>query len=125
MIYIIKRNINIFGKNNTIKFNYDVKINESKNGFIDFDITNEEINIDKLLLTLTEESLRELNKVCPVYISLSKYIFDNNKNISVIEYETNKFSSKISRDDFINTQIKSYIKITIVRNCYSNFSLYS
>ena len=54
MIYIIKRNIDIFGKNNTIKFNYDVKINESKNGFIDFDITNEEINIDKLLLTLTE-----------------------------------------------------------------------
>lgn len=105
MIYIIKRNIDIFGKNNTIKFNYDVKINESKNGFIDFDITNEEINIDKLLLTLTEESLRELNEVCPVYISLSKYIFDNNKNICVIEYETNKFSSKISRDDFINTQI--------------------
>ena len=105
MIYIIKRNIDIFGKNNTIKFNYDVKINESKNGFIDFDITNEEINIDKLLLTLTEESLRELNKVCPVYISLSKYIFDINKNICVIEYETNKFCSKISRDDFINTQI--------------------
>ena len=50
-------------------------------------------------------TLRELNEVCPVYISLSKYIFDNNKNISVIEYETNKFSSKISRDDFINTQI--------------------
>ena len=105
MIYIIKRNIDIFGKNNTIKFNYEVKINKSKNGFIDFDITNEEINIDKLLLTLNEETLKKLNEVYPVYISLSKYIFDNNKNICAIEYETNKFSSKISRDEFINTQI--------------------
>ena len=33
MKYIIKRNINLFGRNNIIKFGYIVKINNSKNGF--------------------------------------------------------------------------------------------
>ena len=46
MKYIIKRNINLFGKNNIIKFGYNVKINKNGNGFENFDIGNEEIVMD-------------------------------------------------------------------------------
>lgn len=40
MKYIIKRNIDLFGKSNTIKFGYNVKLNNNKNGFENFDIGN-------------------------------------------------------------------------------------
>lgn len=49
MKYIIKKNINLFGKTNIIKFGYNVKINNSKNGFENFDIGSEEIIINNLL----------------------------------------------------------------------------
>lgn len=37
MKYIIKRNIDLFGKENIIKFEYNVHLNKTKNGFEDFD----------------------------------------------------------------------------------------
>ena len=86
MKYIIKRNINLFGKNNIIKFGYNVKINKNDNGFENFDIGNEEIVI-------------KLNEKNPIYISLSKYFFDNNKKLSTIEYENDVAISKITRDE--------------------------
>ena len=49
MQYMIKRNINLFGELNVIKFGYNVTINNSKNGFENFDIDNESINLDNLL----------------------------------------------------------------------------
>ena len=36
MKYIIKRNIDLFGKTNIIKFGYNVKINNNGNGFEEF-----------------------------------------------------------------------------------------
>ena len=42
MKYIIKRNIDLFSKKNIIKFEYNVHLNKTKNGFEDFDIDNEE-----------------------------------------------------------------------------------
>ena len=86
MEYIIKRNINLFGKNNIIKFGYNVKINKNGNGFENFDIGNEEIVINNLLESLNQETINKLNEKNPIYISLSKYFFDNNKKISTIEY---------------------------------------
>lgn len=62
MKYIIKRNINLFGKINIIKFGYNVKINNSKNGFETFDIGNEEIIISNLLKSLNQETINKLNK---------------------------------------------------------------
>ena len=46
MKYIIKRNINLFGKTNVIKFGYNVKINNNGNGFE---------NADKISKILNEE----------------------------------------------------------------------
>ena len=57
MKYIIKRSINLFGKNNIIKFGYNVKINNNGNGFENFDIGNEEIIINDLLKPLNQDLL--------------------------------------------------------------------
>lgn len=102
MKYIIKRNINLFGRNNVIKFGYIVKINNSKNGFENFDIGNEEHLIDNLLKELNEETIMNLNKVNPIYISLSNYFFSNLTNLCSIEYETNNAISKIARQDLLD-----------------------
>ena len=99
MKYIIKRNINLFGKINIIKFGYNVKINNNGNGFENFDIGNEEIVINNLLKPLNQEVINKLNEKNPIYISLSKYFFDNNKKISTIEYENDVAISKITRDE--------------------------
>ena len=99
MKYIIKRNIDLFGKINIIKFSYNVKINNNENGFENFDIGNEEIIIDNLLKPLNQETINKMNKKNPIYISLSKYFFDNNKKLSAIEYENDIHISRITRDD--------------------------
>ncbi len=99
MKYIIKRNINLFGKINIIKFGYNVKINNNGNGFENFDIGNEEIIISNLLKPLNQEIINKLNEKNHIYISLSKYFFDNNKKISAIEYENDVVISRIIRDE--------------------------
>ena len=99
MKYSIKRNINLFGKTNIIKFCYNVKINNNGNGFENFDIGNEQIIINNLLKTLNQETINKLNEINPIYISLSKYFFDNNKKLSAIEYENDMTISRITRED--------------------------
>ena len=99
MKYIIKRKINLFGKINIIKFGYNVKINNNGNGFENFDIGNEEIIISNLLKSLNQETINKLNEKNPIYISLSKYFFDNDKKLSAIEYENGVTISRITRDD--------------------------
>ena len=89
----------MFGKINIIKFSYNVKINNNENGFENFDIGNEEIIIDNLLKPLNQETINKMNKKNPIYISLSKYFFDNNKKLSAIEYENDIHISRITRDD--------------------------
>lgn len=101
MQYIIKKNINLFGELNVIKFGYDVKINNSKNGFENFDIGNESINLDNLFKKLNEQTISELNKLNPIYISLSDYFFKNLSKLSFIEYETIETISRIERKDLI------------------------
>ncbi len=78
MKYIIKRKIGLFGEKNTIKFEYFLKINGSKNGLENFDIGNEEALI---------------------YLSLLSYFFDNIEKLCAIEYETFSFSLRIKRQD--------------------------
>ncbi len=102
MKYIIKRNINLFGYNNIIKFVYDVNINKETKGFNNFDIGNEENNIDILLNKLNDEVISKLNKISPIYISLSEYFFNNLSKLCEIEYETINTISKITRQDLIN-----------------------
>ena len=99
MKYIIKRSINLFGKNNIIKFGYNVKINNNGNGFENFDIGNEEIIINDLLKPLNQDTINRLNEINPIYISLSKYFFDNNKKLSATEYENDVAISRITRED--------------------------
>lgn len=99
MKYIIKRNINLFGTPNIIKFSYNVKINNNGNGFENFDIGNEEIIINDLLKHLNQETINKLNEVNPIYVSLSKYFFDNNVRLSAIEYENNTTISRVTRED--------------------------
>ncbi len=101
MQYIIKKNINLFGELNVIKFGYDVKINNSKNGFENFDIGNESINLDNLFKKLNEQTISELNNLNPIYISLSDYFFKNLSKLSFIEYETIETISRIERKDLI------------------------
>lgn len=102
MKYLIKRNVNLFGTINIINFCYDVKINKNQNGFEDFDIGNEEIKIDNLLKKLDDKTIIELNKVNPIYISLSTYFFNNLNKLETIEFENNSSISKISHQDLFN-----------------------
>lgn len=99
MKYIMKRNIDLFGKINIIKFGYNVKINSNGNGFENFDIGNEEIIINNLLKSLNQETINKLNEMNSIYISLSKYFFDNTKKLSAIEYENDIAISRITRED--------------------------
>ncbi len=101
MQYIIKKNINLFGELNVIKFGYNVKINNSKNGFENFDIGNESINLDNLLKKLDEQTIIKLNNLNPIYISLSDYFFKSLSKLSFIEYETIETISRIERKDLI------------------------
>ena len=101
MKYIIKRNLNLLGNNNAIKFGYNVKLNDNKNGFKNFDIGNEEIMIDSLLKNLSDNSILELDGKSPIYVSLSNYFFTNLTNLDTIEYETDNFIAKVMRDDIV------------------------
>ena len=99
MKYIIKRKLKLLGQDNIIKFEYKVNINKSKNGLENFDIGNELIAIDNLLSELNNETILKLNKVSPIYISLSNYFFNNLANLDAIEYETVSSASRIERQD--------------------------
>ena len=101
MQYMIKRNINLFGELNVIKFGYNVTINNSKNGFENFDIDNESINLDNLLKKLDEQTITKLNNLNPIYISLSDYFLRSLSKLSFIEYETIETMSRIERKDLI------------------------
>jgi hypothetical protein len=90
MEYVIKRKLNLFGVTNIIKFYYNVKI--TKNGFENFDIGNEEELIDELINNLDIKNTS--------YLLVSQYFFKKIKNLNFLEYETEKFISKISRDEY-------------------------
>ncbi len=102
MKYIIKRNVDLFGKNNIIKFGYNAKLNNSKNGLENFDIGNEEILIDNLLKKIDDKIIKDLNKINPIYISLSNYLFTNLPKLYSLEYETNDIVAKIKRQELID-----------------------
>lgn len=102
MKYIIKRNVDLFGKNNIIKFGYNVKLNNNKNGFENFDIGTEEILIDNLLKKIDDKIIKDLNKINPIYISLSNYLFANLPKLYSLEYETNDILAKIKRQELID-----------------------
>ena len=48
---------------------------------------------------LNEQTISELNKLNPIYISLSDYFFKNLSKLSFIEYETIETISRIERKD--------------------------
>lgn len=102
MKYIIKRNINLFGKNNIIKFEYNVTLNKNNNGFVDFDIGNEEIMINNILTKLDAETIKKFNEIKPIYVSLSTYFFDKLNNLFAIEYETIDSVSKITKKELLH-----------------------
>ena len=52
-----------------------------------------------VLKNLNQETINKLNEKKPIYISLSKYFFDNNKKLSAIEYENDITISRITRED--------------------------
>lgn len=102
MKYIIKRNINLFGKNNIIKFEYNVVLNKNKNGFENFDIGNEEIKINDLLMKLDAETIKKFSEIKPIYVSLSTYFFERLDNLIAIEYETIDSASKITKQELLH-----------------------
>ena len=106
MRYVIKRNINLFWNDNIIKFGFNVKISANRMGFENFDIDNKEISIDNLLEKLDTETIIQLSRKNPIYISLSDYFFENIIDLCDIEYETSKSLSKVTRQDFINLKNK-------------------
>ena len=109
MKYIIKRNIDLFSKENIIKFEYNVQLNKAKNGFEDFDIDNEEIMIDELLTKLDIDTIRKLDKVKPLYVSLSDYFFEKFEKLYAIENETLDAVSKVFREDLYNNNHKEVL----------------
>jgi len=71
MRYVIKRNINLFGNDNIIKFGFNVKISANRIGFENFDIDNKEISIDNLLRKLDNETIVKLSrKIQYIYLYL-------------------------------------------------------
>ena len=99
MKLLIKRNKRILGKDNIIKFIYDVELEHDKMGFKNFDIGNEEELINSLLANLTEEFFVKLNK--PLYLVLSIYFFSNIKNLNEISYENEDYISVVNKKDIL------------------------
>ena len=71
MRYVIKRNINLFGNDNIIKFGFNVKISANRIGFENFDIDNKLNSIDNLLRKLDNETIVKLSrKIQYIYLYL-------------------------------------------------------
>ena len=99
MKILIKRNKRILGKENIIKFIYDVELEQDKMGFKNFDIGNEEELINSLLTNLTDEFFVKLNK--PLYLALSIYFFSNIKKVNEISYENEDYVSIVNKKDIL------------------------
>lgn len=94
MEYILKKRVNLLNLKTTVKLYFNLKINKSRNGFIDFDLNNCEIIINNLLKKIKQENIQE-----PINLYISNYLFLNIANLEMIEYENSKFISKITRED--------------------------
>ena len=99
MKILIKRNIKILGKENIIKFIYNVELEQNKMGFKNFDIGNEEELISVLLTNLNDEFFLKLNN--PLYLALSIYFFSNIKGLNEISYENEDYISVVNRKDIL------------------------
>ena len=96
MKIILKRKLNILGEENLIKFIFDVKLENDKQSFKNFDIGNEEELIDSLL---NDDILSKLNSHKPIDYSLSVYFFSKINNLNEISYENTKMISHINREE--------------------------
>ena len=97
MQILIKRNIKILGKENIVKFIYNVELEQNRMGFKNFDMGNEEELISELITNLTDEFFLKINK--PLYLALSIYFFSNIKKLDKISYENENYISIISKKD--------------------------
>ena len=97
MQILIKRNIKILGKENIVKFIYNVELEQNRMGFKNFDMGNEEELISELITNLTDEFFLKINK--PLYLALSIYFFSNIKKLDEISYENENYISIISKKD--------------------------
>ena len=99
MKILIKRTKKILGKENIIKFIYNVELEQDKMSFQDFDIDTEEELINKLLSNLNDEFYQKLNK--PLYSELSIYFFSNIKELNEISYENEDYISIVNKKDIL------------------------
>ena len=99
MKILIKRNIKILGKENIIKFIYNVELGKDKMSFKNFDIGNEEELVNSLLANLNDDFFLKLNK--QLYLGLSNYFFSNIKNLYEISYENEDYISIVNRKDIL------------------------
>ena len=99
MKILIKRNLKILGKENVIKFVYDVELEQDKMSFKNFDIGNEEELVNLLLTNLNDDFFLKLNK--QLYLWLSNYFFSNIKNLYEISYENEDYISIVNRKDIL------------------------
>ena len=97
MQILIKRNIKILGKENIVKFIYNVELEQNRMGFKNFDMGNEEELISELITNLNDEFFLKINK--PLYLALSIYFFSNIKKLDEISYENENYISIISKKD--------------------------
>ena len=70
---------------------------------IESDINRSNVTADTITLLnkLNDKEIMKLNKMNPIYISLSNYFFNNLGNLLAIEYETGDSIAKITRKDLI------------------------
>ena len=99
MKILIKRTKKILGKENIIKFIYNVELEQDKMGFKNFDIDTEEELINKLMFNLNDEFYQKLNK--PLYLELSIYFFSNIKELNEISYENEDYVSIVNKKDIL------------------------
>lgn len=85
------------GENTIISFIYNVTFNSNKNGFINFDIDDTNIEIDKVLLELDNISLKEIDS--PIYVYLSSIFFSKLKDVESISFESKSMKSIINRNE--------------------------
>ncbi|MEG0022328.1 MAG: hypothetical protein RSB77_03980 [Bacilli bacterium] len=98
MEIIFTKNKKITNLNNKIYFYFEVQFNENKNGFINFDINNEQKEIEEVLEKIDNGNII-VDSNYPVLYSLSKIFFENFHSLSKIKYENESMISIINRSD--------------------------
>ncbi len=101
MKLIFKKDILLYNKTILIYLEIDAELSKDYKSINNFDIDNFKEKIDIFFDMISNDFFSQTNNDSPVYIKLSKMIFDELVEVQKIKFETKDMVSIIERRDLI------------------------